>query len=203
MCSSGDSTAGSLEKSEATMANTLNSDYATTFAQQQGVLANVQAKMNYLTANPLGYTPQQLATQTTNINENTAVAAKQAMGAAAAFAASHGGADVGNGAAGQLAGQIASGAAQSKAQQLSQLSTANQAFKQQNFWNALSGLNQVGSEYGNAGGTAISGAGNASNASVNAGNLKLATQQAGWSNVGSVISGVGALASAGADIASA
>ena len=77
---------------------------------------NLQAKMSYLAANPQGYTPQQLASATTSINENTATAAKQALGSAAAFAASHGGADVGNGAVGEIAGQIGSQAAQSKAQ---------------------------------------------------------------------------------------
>src|SRR5208282_4180090 len=122
MCSSGDSTAAGLEKSQAAMTNTLNQDYSMTFAEQQQVLGQQIARMNYIAANPMGYTAPQLATARTSINENTAVAAKQAMGAAAAFAAAHGGADTGGGAVGEIAGQIGSAAAQSKAQQLSALS---------------------------------------------------------------------------------
>jgi hypothetical protein len=201
MCSGGGevgATDEALQQSQAAMTNTLNADYSTTFAEQQSVLANLNAKMNYEAANPMGYTPQQLATATTAINENTATAAKQAIGAAGAYAAAHGGADVGNGAIGQIAGQIGSAATQSKAQQLAALSNQNQGMKQQNFWNAISGLNSVGSEYGGAGGTAIGGAGSAANSSTGAGSGALAAQQAGWQDIGGVISGIAGLGAAGA-----
>ena len=196
-CSSGDNTAAALEKSQAAMTNTLNTDYSTTFAEQQQVLKGLTAKMNYLTANPMGYTPQQLATQRTSINENTAAAAHQALGTAAAFAATHGGADIGGGSIGQLAGQIGSGAAQSKAGALANLSEQNQEMKQKNFWTAISGLNSVGSELGGAGGTAIGAAGSAADSSVNAGKLNLEAQQSGWQNAMGVVSGVGGLLTAG------
>ena len=199
-CSSGDSTAGALEKSQAAMTSTLNADYGTAFAEQQQALSGLTAKMNYLTANPMGYTPQQLATATTSINENTATAARQALGSAAAYAAAHGGADIGNGAMGQIAGEIGSSAAQSKAQQLAGLSNANQEMKQQNFWKGISGLNSAASQYGGAAATAISGAGNAAESSVNAGQLKLASQQAGWADVGGMISAAGGLVTAGAGL---
>lgn len=195
-CSSGDQTASGLEKAQAKMAATLNQDYATTFAEQQSVLANLSAKMNYITANPMGYTAPQLATARTSINENTAVAAKQALGSAAAFAATHGGADIGGGAIGELAGQIGSSAAQSKAQQLASLSQQNEALKQENFWKGIQGLNSVSSQYGGAGGTAIGGAGSAASTSVDAGRLKLASEQAGWQNAMGVVSGIGGLATA-------
>ena len=136
------------------MTQTLSNSYGQAFANQQNVLAAQQARLSAQVANPQGYTPQQLAGATTSINENTATAAKQAIGSAAAFAAAHGGASTGSGAAGQLAGEIASGAALAKSQQLSQLSQQNQAMKQQNYWNGIQGLNQVGSAYGQAAGTA-------------------------------------------------
>src|ERR1700704_4878630 len=107
----------------------------------------------------MGYTPAQLHTATTSINDNTARAAKQALGSAAAFAAAHGSSDIGGGAIGQVAGGIGSAGAQSKSAQLASLSQQSEAMKQQNFWNAISGLNSVGSELGGAGGTAIGGAG--------------------------------------------
>lgn len=204
MCSSGDQTAKNLENSQAAMTNTLNADYSTTFAEQQQVLANLKAKMDYIAANPMGMTPQQTATATTAINENTAQAAKQAIGAAGAFAATHGGAaDVGGGGGAQLAGEIATGATLSKAQSLATLSNQNELLKQQNFWSAISGLNSVGSQYGGAGGTAIGGATSTANSSTNAGQLALASQQAGWQDVGGVISGIGGLAEAGVGVAGA
>ena len=199
MCCSGGEvgqTDKALQKSQAAMTDTLNKDYSVTFAEQQDVLAQQRAKLAYIAANPTGYTPEELHTATTSINENTATAAKQAMGAAAAFAASHGGADVGGGGAAQMAGQIASGAAQSKAQALAALSTQNQAMKRQNLWSALSGLQDVGSEYGGAGSTSISGAGSSAGSAVNAGSGALAAQQAQWGNMFGIISGIGGLASA-------
>jgi hypothetical protein len=201
MCSSGGQvgqTDQALQQAQANMTNTLNQDYSTTFAEQQSVLGQQQARLNYLAANPMGYTPQQLHSATTAINENTSNAAKQAIGAASAYAAAHGGADVGGGPVAEVAGQIASNAAQSKAQQLSSLSQQNQALKQQNFWNAIGGLNSVGSELGGAGGTAISGAGSAANSAVNAGSGALAAQQAGWQNLSGVLSGIGGLVGSGA-----
>lgn len=203
MCSSGgevSQTDEALQQSQANMTNQLNADYSTTFAEQQQVLANQQARLSAIAANPMGYTTAQLHDATTNINENTATAAKQALGAAAAYSAGHGAADVGSGVAGQLAASIASGAAQSKAQQLNSLSQQNEGIKQQNFWNAIGGLNSVGSELGGAGGTAISGGGSAANSSIGAGSGALAAQQAGWQDVAGVIGGIGSLGMAGASI---
>jgi hypothetical protein len=200
MCSSGGSVASTdeaLQKSQAAMNNTLNADYSTTFAEQQSVLGQQRARMDAIAANPMGYTPVQLHTATTSINDNTARAAKQALGAAAAFAAAHGGAaDISGGGAAQMAGQIGSEAAQSKAGQLAALSQQSEELKQKNFWNAISGLNSVGSELGGAGGTAIGGAGNAASTSIGAGSGALAAKQAGWQNLSGIISGIGGLATA-------
>lgn len=200
MCSSGGQIAANdeaLQAAQTTMTNNLNQDYSTTFAEQQSLLGQQQARMNAIAANPMGYTTAQLHNATTSINENTSRAAKQALGSAAAFAAAHGGADVGGGGAAQLAGQIGSEAAQSKASQLSQLSQQNEGLKQQNFWNAISGLNSVGSELGGAGGTAIGGASSAANSAVGAGSGALAAKQAGWQDFAGVLGGISGLVSAG------
>ena len=90
MCSSGGQvgqTDQALQASQAAMTTTLNDDYTQSFHDQQTVLANLEARANFIASNPFGYTPQQLAQKTTSINENTATAARQAMGSAAAFAA--------------------------------------------------------------------------------------------------------------------
>lgn len=203
MCSSGGSvgkTDVALQKSQAAMTNTLNSDYSVAFAENQAIAARQTAVANSMIANPLGYTPQELATARTSINENTATAAKQALGAAGAFAAAHGGSDLGSGSIGQIAGEIGSAATQSKAQQLNTLSTSNEQLKRQNFYAGINELNAAGNNLSGQGSTAIGGAGSAASTSVGAGSGALAAQQAGWQDLGGVISGVAGLASAGAGV---
>jgi hypothetical protein len=192
-----------LQNAQLQMTQTLNSNYETAFGEQQQVLQQQQARLNSIAANPMGMSPQQLATSTTAINENTATAAKQAMGAAAAFAAQHGGADVGNGAVGQIAGEIGSAAAQSKAQQLAQLSNVNQATKQSNLWRALGGLSEVGNAYGGAAGTGAGASGSVANSSTGAGNLALQAGQTGWNDIIGGLGALGGLATAGANVAEA
>lgn len=183
-----------LQNAQLAMTQTLNSNYETAFGEQQSVLAQQNARLNAIAANPMGLTQPQMAQARTAINENTATAAKQAMGSAAAFAAQHGGADVGSGAVGQIAGEIGSAAAQSKAGQLANLSNVNEATKQNNLWKALGGLSEVGSAYGGAAGTGAGASGSVANSSTGAGNLALQAGQAGWNDV---IGGIGALAGLG------
>jgi len=192
MCSSGGqvaSTDQALQSSQAAMTSTLNADYSQSFSAQQALLGQLQAKLSYMASNPMGYSPEYLHSATTSINENTASAAKRALGSAAAFAASHGAADVGGGGIAQVAGEIGSAAAQSKAQQLASLSQSSEQLKQQNLWNAISGLQNVGSQLGGAGGTAISGATSTASGAVSAGEGALQAQQAGWAPL-SAISGL-------------
>lgn len=206
-CSSGDQTASSLEKTQSANSQTVFNEYQQMLAQNQSVLANLNAKLNYEAANPLGLTQPQMAGATTAINENTARAAQQAAGAAAAYGSARMGADVGSGATGQIAGEIYSGAAQSKAQQLAALSRQNEALKQENFWRSISGLGGVASGYGESARGAGSESTSMADASVNAGKLALQSQQATWGDIGGIISGVAGLGMAGAgaykDVASA
>ena len=58
----------------------------TAFGEQQAVQAKQTALANNMMANPMGYTPRELAIQTTGVNENFARSARQALGSAAAFA---------------------------------------------------------------------------------------------------------------------
>ena len=194
-CSAGDSTATGLETSQAANANVFYQDAQESFNQNASIQAQLAARMQYMASNPMGLTPQQMSTATTNINENTATAAKQAIGSAAAYAASHGSADVGGSGIGQAVGQIGSEAALAKSGQLAQLSNVNQQLKNSNMWNAIGGLSGVGRDYGSMSGESANASTGAADASVNAGKLALASQQAGWSDVGSVVSGIGSLAS--------
>ena len=200
MCSSGGEvgqTDEQLQQAQAAMTQTLNADYNTTFAEQQQVAKQQMAIANNLIANPQGYSPQFLAQQTTAINQNAATSARQALSAASAFAASHGGAaDTGGGGIAQIAGEIGSAAASEKASSLSSLATANANLKQENYWKGIGELNNAGSNLEGVGGTAIGGAGTAAGTSVGAGSGALAAQQAGWQDVGGIISGVAGLATA-------
>lgn len=203
MCSSGGQitqTDEALQKAQAAMTNTLNADYSTTFAEQQTLLQQQQARLNYIAANPMGLSPAELHGQTTSINENAATAAKQAIGAAARYGAAHGAADVGGGSVGQIAGEIASATENERSGQLRNLASENAAVKRSNFWSAISGLNSVGSELGGAGGTAIGGANSAANSAVGAGSGALQAQQAGWEDFAGVLGGISGLVGAGAGV---
>jgi len=202
-CSSGGSVAAQdkeLMAAQTTAVNSMNADYATTFAENQSVANSQIARANAMMSNPMGYSAPQLAAATTSINENTATAAKQAIGSAAAFAASHGSSDIGGGSIGAVAGQIGSEAAQSKAQQLSSLSQQDQAMKREQMMAGLSELNNAGANLSGQSGTAISGAGESADSAVKAGSGELAAQQAGWSDIGGVLNGIGGLVTAGASI---
>lgn len=199
MCSSGGQIAQTdqaLQTAQAKMTNTLEADYGITFAQQQAILGQQRARLNFLAANPLGYSVEALHTAKASINDNTARAAKQAIGAAAAYSAAHGSADIGGGATGQMVGEIASEAAQSKAGELASLSSQNEEMKQKNFWNAISGLNQVASDTGSAGSTAIGSSIGTADSAVTAGSGALAAKQAGWQNFAGVMGGISGLATA-------
>jgi hypothetical protein len=196
MCSSGGQitqTDKDIQAANAATAKTLQIHADMTFANQQAVLGRQQARLSQMVSNPMGYSPQELHVAATSINDNTARAAKQALGSAAAFAAAHGGADVGGGGAGTMAAEIGSEAAQSKSQQLGQLSAASEAMKRQNFLTGLQGLQQVGAEYGGASTAATSGSIGTADSAVQAGSGALAAQQAGWQNLSGVLTGIGGI----------
>jgi hypothetical protein len=187
-----------LQNADVAQTKALNADYATTFAEQQGILGPLQAKLSYMATNPMGYSAPALAAQKASINNNTATAAKQAIGAAAAYSAAHGGADVGGGGIASTVGKIANEAAQSKAGQLENLTMSNEQLKQQNMWNALSGLQSVGAQYGGQGSTAAGTTAGVSNAGQGAGAGAVSAANTGWSDFGSVLSGIAGLGMAGA-----
>lgn len=187
-----------LQTAQAAMTNTLNQDYSTTFAENQKLLGTLQARLNYIASNPIGYTPEELHAASTSIIGNAATSAKQALGSAAAYAAAHGGADVGSGVAGEIAGNIGVSAANEKAAALADLATKNAEMKRQNMWTALSGLGSIGSQLTGSGATALSGAGSAAESSVSSGTGALNANQAAWQDIGAIFSGIGGLGMAGA-----
>lgn len=200
MCSdSGQVAAGDLALQNADVASTklLNATYGTTFAEQQGVLGNLQSKLAYMAANPMGYSAPELAAQRAQINNTTAKAAQNAIGAASAFAASHGGADVGGGGAAQEVGQIAEAAGNEKASLLTQQAESDAQLKRQQQQFAIEGLQKVGAEYGGASSTAAGNIAGTSGAGTNAGAGAVSAENTGWEDFGAVLSGAAGIATAG------
>jgi hypothetical protein len=200
MCSSSAQVkANDLALQQADLAQTklLNSTYATTFAEQQGVLGPLQAKLTYMSANPMGYSAPELAAQRAQINNTTATAAKNAIGAAAAYGAAHGAADVSGGGVAQEVGNIAAAAGNEKAQLLESQAESNAQLKRQQQEFAIEGLQKVGAEYGGASGTAAGNVAGTSGATTDAGEGAIQAGEAGWQTFGSILSGAAGLAEAG------
>jgi len=197
MCSSTDKAVAAsdiaLQNADTAATQTYQQQATLAFGEQQSVLNSLNAKMSYMAANPLGYTPQELHLMTTNVNEQTATAAKQAIGSAAAFAASHGAADIGGGATGQIAGAIGSEAALSKARSLSEIASASEQLKQQNYWKAISGLSGVGGEFGGATSTSAGAGVGSSGAAVSAGGGAVSADEAATAKVAGMLGAIGGL----------
>ena len=194
MCSGGQVQANDQALQDQNLAANTNflNDAKLAFGEGQQILGKQTAFANNLMANPLGYTPKELALQTTSVNENFANAAKRALGSAAAFGATHGAADVGGGATGALAGQIGEAAATGKAGALSDIASRNEAMKRESMLTGLQELNQAGSAASGASGQAIGGAGTTGSTTTQAGEGVLAAKKSGFEEFGSVLSAVAA-----------
>ena len=176
-----------LMAANATAAKTSTANYFAALGAQSQIANSLATKAAYMSANPLGYSPEALHAATTSINENTANAAKAAIGKAASYAAQRGVSDVGGGAAGMEVGNIAEQAAQAKSAQLGELTQQNQAMKQQNLYAALSTLKGAGSEFGGVAGTSAGAAGEQTGASLKAGEGEIAAKQAQQQMIGADI----------------
>ena len=194
MCSSGGQVAQNDQALQnanlAANTNFLN-DSKIAFAEQQQIQAKQTALANQMIANPLGYQPKELAAQTTSVNENFSRAAKQAIGASAAYAAQHGAADVGGGGAGQIAAEIGTAAATGKAGALSDIASRNEAMKRESMLTGLQELNQAGSAAQSAESGTISGAGTTGSTTTEAGTGVTAAKQAGWQDFAGVLGAAG------------
>ena len=199
MCSGGQVQANDQALQNANLAANTNflNDAKTAFAEQQQIQAKQTALANNMIANPLGYTPKELAIQTTGVNENFSRAAKNALGSAAAFAATHGASDVGGGGVGEMAAQIGTAAATGKAGALSDIASRNEEMKRQSMLTGLSELNQAGSAAQSAESGTISGAGTTGGTTTEAGQGVLAAKASGWNEFGGVLGALGGAAKAG------
>src|ERR1039458_4264587 len=185
-----------LQQADVASTKALSADMSTTFSESQNALAAQQAKLAYIASNPSGFSPEQLHSATTSINQNYAASAKNAIGESSAYAASHGGADFAGGGASEMVGKIASDAATGKASSLSQLDLANQQMKQSNMLNALSGLSSVGKDYSADFGTSAGDIGSTSGAGSTAGGGVIQAGSAAADATGTILQGIGGIAGA-------
>lgn len=196
MCCSGDSTDKATETTTAALTSTLSSSFSTAFAKNQALLDNVGAHLTNSLNNPTGFDPKTLALMKSNASDTVASETGQAQTAANAYLATHGGSELGSGVAAQIKGGIASAGATEGAKENSNIDIQNGLLQNQNYWSAISGLTNVANaENPTAYSNSASGAGNST---ADLSKAYLASTQAGWQDVGSVISGVAGLASAAA-----
>jgi hypothetical protein len=198
MCCDGDSTAKTTEATTAALTKTLSSSFSTAFASNQDILNKVNAKLTSSLNNPQGFDPKTLALMKTNASDTVAAQTGNAQTAANAYLATHGGSELGSGVAAQIKGGIAAAGATETAKEESGIDVQNGLLQNQNYWNAVQGLTSVANaENPTAYATAASGAGNST---ADLSKAYLASQQAGWQDVGGVISGVAGLATAAAGL---
>lgn len=194
LCCSGDSTAKATETAQAAFTNTLNTSFKSAFGNNQAILGNLTSKLTDSMNNPQGFSPSVLASMRTNATQNVQAQVKNAQVAANAYGASHGGPDLGSGVQSQIQGGISAAGATETGNELSNINLQSGLLQNQNYWNAISGLTNVAQAENPTGY-----AGAETSAANSVGNLSqayLASQQAGWQDVGSVISGISGLGEA-------
>lgn len=200
MCCSGDSTVKSTETAQAAFTNTLNSSFQTAFANNQDILGKLTGKLTDAINNPKGFDPKTLALMKTNAADTVTQQTANAQTAANAYIASHGGAELGSGVNAQIKGSIAASGATETAKEESGIDVQNGLLQNQNYWQAINGLTNV-AQAENPTGYANAETGSANSVS-DLSKAYLSSQQAGWQDVGGVISGIAGLATAAAGIPS-
>lgn len=194
MCSSGDQTAKDTEQAQAAFTKTLMSSFQTAFAANQGILSSIIPKLTEMMNNPQGFSPEELSLMKTKASDTVTAQTDAAQKAAGTYAASHGGADLGSGVQAQISGSIAGAGATEQERESSNIDIANEQERQQNYWRAIGGLQKT-AEAENP--TGYAGAANQSgDTTANLSRAVLASQQAGWQNIGGIISGVAGLGEA-------
>lgn len=183
-------------------ANTLQGDYGTTFANQQSMLNNLTNSLtNTVKGGPgqYGYSAQEDTGLRTQADSGTAAAyknAKEATGEAAA-AAGGGNAVLPTGASSQTNEQLAQSAAQQQSNQ--QLGITNAGYQQgeQNYQNAVNGLDTVAS-LENPNGTASAANTGAANAFGSANTVSQQQNAANpWNIAGGILGGAASAAVGG------
>lgn len=142
-----------LEASQASLAQILQQDYSTRFAQQSAALDALNTSLSPIVAagvNQQGFNPAELAARTTNAINTTAGNFRSAKQEAQTTLAGQGGGGTSGLASGvdkQIQGSIASEAAGQLSQEENQIAQENYATGRQNFFAAESGQRALAGMY--------------------------------------------------------
>jgi hypothetical protein len=159
MCSSGDNTAATAEKSSAAFQDTLTKSFQTQFGQNQELYKFLSGALQNQITNPQGYGDSALAAMRTGATDTVATQYQNAQKALQNKQFVNGGESLPSGVNAMQTGALAQGQASDTATAQNNITQADANLKQQNYWNAISGLNGV-----NQGNNAAVTAGNANGA---------------------------------------
>ena len=161
MCSSGDSTAKASEKTSADFQQTLDNAFKTQFGQNQDIYKFLSGALTKQISDPQGYDPATLAAMRTGATDTVASQYQNAQKALNNRQFVQGGENLPSGVNQMQQGSLVMGQASDTANAQNQITMADGNLKNQNYWNAISGLNGV-NQGNNAGVTAgnANGAGN-------------------------------------------
>lgn len=173
----GDSTAKQGEQSQLAFSQQLQQAFQAQFGQNRSVLNFLNGKLTAAINNPQGMSPEALAAARTNAAQTTAEDYAHAQQAVNGQIAARGGSTLPSGVAAQIQGQLAQGAANENTQGQNQITLANEQMRQQNYWNAVSGLSGVAQGYNpngyageaNSGASTVASLSQANSAAENAG----------------------------------
>jgi hypothetical protein len=186
-CSSADPDEKENEDATLAMTKTLQADYSISFGKNQAILNNLTTALNAQIAKPQGYSTPELDALRTGAMDTTSRQFSEARGAAGASAARYGG-DVASGVTGQLMGGIDAAEASTESNEQNTIAISNAERQQQNYWAGISALGNTAAAYNPTGYAGA--ASSSSNATTNAANAVLSEEQAGWQDVGGMMSGI-------------
>lgn len=140
----GDSTAQSAETNQSSFASQLMSAFSTQFKGQSDLLNYVQNNLkDIVNRGGVGFDNSTLTSMRTSATDTTSIQMQNAQKALQQRQAINGDADLPSGVAAQQSAQLATAAATQNAQEQNQININNGQLKQQSYWTAISGLNNV------------------------------------------------------------
>jgi hypothetical protein len=190
----GDSTAKAAEQQQASFDSQLMAAFQQQFGKQSAVTSYLTSKLQPMIDNPTGVSAADLAAARTSSDDQFSSAYQNAQKALNAKMATSGDSQLPSGVGAQLNSALLQAEAADKATGQNTITMQNEQLKQQNYWNAVNGLNGVATTENPLGyaNSATSGSGAVAN-------LSQAVTASSGPTFGSIIGGLagGALSAAG------
>jgi hypothetical protein len=194
MFAKGDSTAKAAEQQQASFDSQLMAAFQQQFGKQSAVTSYLTGKLQPMVDNPTGASATDLAAARTSSDDQFSAAYQNAQKALNAKMATSGESQLPSGVGAQLNSALLQAEAADKATGQNTITMQNEQLKQQNYWNAVNGLNGVAATENPLGyaNSATSGSGAVAN-------LSSAVTASSGPTFGSIIGGLtgGAISAAG------